>query len=61
MKTYLYNFTSDVNKIVFQGIVRAETKDSAFDKIYANYKSRITQCKSFEISLEQITEIGAEK
>lgn len=61
MKTYLYNFTSDISKIVFRGIVRAETKDTAFDKIYANYRSRITQCNSFEISLEEITEIGNEK
>jgi hypothetical protein len=40
-----------------QGIVRAESRDLAYDKIYNEYRTRIKECYSFQISLEEIKEI----
>jgi hypothetical protein len=57
MITYIFFVSFNNSSLRNQGIVRAESRDLAYDKIYNEYRTRIKECHSFQISLEQIKEI----
>jgi hypothetical protein len=57
MITYIFFINFNNSDVRCRRIVRAESKDLAYDKIYNEYRNRIKECNSFEISLEEIKEI----
>jgi hypothetical protein len=57
MITYIFFINFNNSDLRSKGIVRAESKDLAYDKIYDEYRFKMKVCNSFEISLEEIKEI----
>jgi hypothetical protein len=57
MNTYVFYVTINNSALKHKGIVRADSKDLAYEKIFFVYIDRLREANSFEISLEIFKEI----
>ena len=57
MNTYVFYVTINNSALKHQGIVRADSKDLAYEKIFFVYINRLREANSFEVSLEWFKEI----
>jgi hypothetical protein len=57
LNTYVFYVTINNSALKHQGIVRADSKDLAYEKIFYVYIDRLREANSFEVSLEWFKEI----